>query len=98
MTLAEFTEKTRETAKNAPNLGKSIKLQLDEGVVHIDMTEDDAQVTNEDKEADTVVITSIDVLDKLRTGALNPMTAMMTGKVKIKGDMGLAMKLQSLLG
>ncbi|MTB49699.1 SCP2 sterol-binding domain-containing protein [Lewinella sp. W8] len=98
MTLAEFTEKTREAAKNAPNLGKSIKLQLDEGVVHIDMTEDEAQVTNEDKEADTVVITSIDTLDKLRTGALNPMMAMMSGKVKIKGDMGLAMKLQSLLG
>jgi putative sterol carrier protein len=98
MTLAEFTEKTREAAQNAPNLGKSIKLQLDEGVVHIDMTEDEAQVTNEDKEADTVVITSIDTLDKLRTGALNPMMAMMSGKVKIKGDMGLAMKLQSLLG
>ena len=59
---------------------------------------DEAKVTNDDNEADTVVITSIDTLDKLRTGDLNPMMAMMSGKVKIKGDMGLAMKLQSLLG
>jgi putative sterol carrier protein len=34
---------------------------------------------------------------KLKTGDLNPMMAVMSGKVKIKGDMGLAMKLQSLL-
>ena len=30
-------------------------------------------------------------------GKLNPTTAFMTGKLKIKGDMGLAMKLQSVL-
>ncbi|MCI2425380.1 MBL fold metallo-hydrolase [Candidatus Acetothermia bacterium] len=31
-------------------------------------------------------------------GKLNPTTAVMTGKIKIKGDISLAMKLQSLLG
>ena len=31
-------------------------------------------------------------------GELKPMTAFMQGKVKIKGDMGLVMKLQSLFG
>ncbi len=31
-------------------------------------------------------------------GDLNPMQAFMSGKLKIQGDMGLAMKLQSLLG
>ncbi|MAS34293.1 MAG: sterol carrier protein [Anaerolineaceae bacterium] len=30
-------------------------------------------------------------------GDLNPMQAFMSGKLKIQGDMGLAMKLQSLL-
>ncbi|WP_116107891.1 SCP2 sterol-binding domain-containing protein [Lewinella sp. IMCC34191] len=97
MTFQEFNDGVKKAAANAPNLGKSIKLQLDEGVIFIDMTEAEAKVTNEDKDADTVVITSVDVLDQLRTGKLNPMMAMMSGKVKIKGDMGLAMKLQSLL-
>lgn len=31
------------------------------------------------------------------TGQSNPMQAFMSGKLKIQGDMGLAMKLQSLL-
>ncbi len=97
MTLAEFTAKVEEAAKKAPNLGKKLKIVLDEGIVHIDLTEDEACVTNEDLEADTTITTSIEALDKLRQGELNPMMAMMTGKVKIKGDMGLAMKLQSLL-
>ena len=97
MTFQELNDGVAKAAANAPNLGKSIKLQLDEGVIFIDMTGDAAKVTNEDKEADTVVTTSVDTLDQLRTGKLNPMMAMMSGKVKIKGDMGLAMKLQGLL-
>ena len=97
MTFQELNAGVQKAAANAPNLGKSIKLQLDEGIIHIDMTGDQAKVTNEDKEADTVVMTSVDTLEQLRTGKLNPMMAMMSGKVKIKGDMGLAMKLQGLL-
>ena len=97
MTFQELNAGVQKAAANAPNLGKSIKLQLDEGIIHIDMTGDEAKVTNEDKEADTVVTTSVDTLDQLRSGKLNPMMAMMSGKVKIKGDMGLAMKLQGLL-
>ena len=34
----------------------------------------------------------------LSRGDLNPMTAFMGGKIKLQGDMGLAMKLQSLFG
>jgi len=32
----------------------------------------------------------------LLTGDLNPMTAFMSGKIKVDGDMGVAMKLQKL--
>ena len=97
MTFQELNEGVTKAAQNAPNLGKSIKLQLDEGTIFIDMTGDEAQVSNDDKDADTVVITTVDVLDQLRSGKLNAMMAMMSGKVKIKGDMGLAMQLQGLL-
>ncbi len=31
-------------------------------------------------------------------GSLNPQMAFMTGKLRVKGDMGLALKLQSILG
>ncbi|MGB1020998.1 MAG: SCP2 sterol-binding domain-containing protein [Flavobacteriaceae bacterium] len=39
-----------------------------------------------------------EVLKKLRDGDLNPMMAVMGGQIKIAGDMGLAMKMQSLMG
>lgn len=45
----------------------------------------------------TVSITAADFAG-LATGQLNPVMAFMSGKIKIQGDMGLAMKLQQLLG
>ena len=97
MSLEKVTEEFRRQAAKAPNLGKSLKFVFDEGVVFMDLSGDEAQVTNEDKDADCTVHISVDTLDKIRRGELNPMTALMTGKVKVKGDMGLALKLQSLL-
>lgn len=97
MTLATITEQFSKTAGQAPNLGKSIKFVLDQGIVHIDLTGDEAKVTNEDKEADCVITTSIETIEGIRKGNINAMSAVMTGKVKIKGDMGLAMKLPTLI-
>jgi putative sterol carrier protein len=44
----------------------------------------------------TVSMADVDFL-KLVSGKLNAQMAFMTGKIKIQGDMGLAMKLQQLL-
>ena len=92
--LAGINEQAKKTAPS----GGTIKFDLDGNIVHIDGTGDENVVSEEDKEADCVIATSVETLMKLQSGKLNPMMAAMTGKVKIKGDMGLAMKLQSLLG
>ena len=47
-------------------------------------------------EADATISTSAETFDKIVAGEQNPTTAYMTGKLKIKGDMGAAMKLQKL--
>jgi putative sterol carrier protein len=47
-------------------------------------------------EADATVSMSEDNFDQLISGDLNPTTAYMTGKLKVKGDMSAAMKLQKL--
>jgi putative sterol carrier protein len=52
----------------------------------------------DDKEADCSITVTAEVLEQLRDGELNPMMAVMSGKIKITGDMGLAMKVQSLMG
>lgn len=97
MTLEELTAVVSKSAAKAPSIGKTIKLELDLGVVFIDLSTDNAIVNNEDKDADATITTTISTLQKLVTGDINPMMAMMTGKIKVKGDMGAAMKLQSLL-
>lgn len=45
----------------------------------------------------TVTVSAADFM-AMTTGKANPTALFMTGKLKIKGDMGLAMKLQGLLG
>jgi putative sterol carrier protein len=47
-------------------------------------------------DADVTITTSADTFEKIVSGEQNPTTAYMTGKLKIKGDMGAAMKLQKL--
>lgn len=45
----------------------------------------------------TVAMTDADFINVVN-GKLNPQMAFMSGKLKIQGDMGLAMKLQQILG
>ncbi|MDE4304521.1 SCP2 sterol-binding domain-containing protein [Phaeobacter gallaeciensis] len=58
----------------------------------------DGTATTEDSDTDCTLRLSEDNLKKLLTGKLNPMTAVMMGKIKITGDMGVAMKLGKLIG
>jgi putative sterol carrier protein len=62
------------------------------------VTVDDGTVSvaEGDGEADTTISTNEENFEKIVAGELNPTTAYMTGKLKIKGDMGAAMKLQKL--
>ncbi|MDZ4763918.1 MAG: SCP2 sterol-binding domain-containing protein [Chloroflexota bacterium] len=43
------------------------------------------------------ILASADDFGAMMTGGLNPMQAFMTGKIKIKGDTGLALKLMPLI-
>jgi putative sterol carrier protein len=47
-------------------------------------------------DADATISASQEVFEKIVAGEQNPTSAYMTGKLKIKGDMGAAMKLQKL--
>jgi putative sterol carrier protein len=46
--------------------------------------------------ADCTISASQEVFGKIIAGEQNPTSAYMTGKLKLKGDMGAAMKLQKL--
>ncbi len=50
-----------------------------------------------DEEADVTLSANADVFQGIISGDVNPTAAFMTGKLKLDGDMGLAMKLGSAL-
>ncbi len=54
-------------------------------------------VEGEEKVPHVTIIMKEDNFRKLVEGSLNPTAAFMSGKLKIKGNMGLALKLQSVL-
>ena len=58
----------------------------------------DGGVTVEDGDTggDCTIATSAETFEKVMKGEQNPTAAYMSGKLKIKGDMGAAMKLQKL--
>ncbi len=88
-TLEELTDRIRAAAA-AGSLSRTVTLDLKgEGFIHLD----GATVCNEDRPAELRVRISRADLVRLGKGELNPMTAMMTGRMKLS-DMGLAMALQ----
>lgn len=98
MTLQELTEQVRNKVTHADNINATVNISTDQGVIHIDATQSPTVVTNDDKPADCDLQISVANLVKMGEGDLNPMMAVMTGKLKIKGDMSIAMKMGQVMG
>ncbi len=98
MNLESIYAGIKEKASNLDSIGATLKMVVDEQIIYVDGTGEGNAVSQDDKEADCVITTSMDTMKELLSGNSNPMMAVMMGKVKIKGDMGVAMKVQSLLG
>ena len=88
--LAELTEKVRGHFRaGGAGLDRSVRLDLcGEGVIRVE----GAEVSNTPDPADLVISVSRKDLEALGRGDLNPMTAVITGRLKVS-DMGLAMSL-----
>lgn len=94
--LENVLQAIQEKAEKANPLENTLKFNFGEEQLYIDGTGAKNQVSIDDKAADCQVDVGFDDFMSLIKGELNPMGAVMSGKVKIKGDMSVAMKLQSL--
>src|SRR5215208_6517350 len=96
MTKSELLAKMQDAGAWIP--GKTVKIDFggDEGVILLDGANN--LVSDADNAADTTIKVSWDDFQSLASGALDGMTAFMTGKLKVEGDMGNAMQLQSVFG
>ncbi len=73
----------------------SIKFEINgEGTILVDQS----GATISDGDADCTITADVDTFQGLMSGDLNPTMAFMTGKLKLDGDMGTAMRLGTVLG
>jgi len=92
--LEEITTALRGAIGEHTALGRSLKFDFKGGgVIHID----GAVVSNEDLPADCTILVSQADFEDLARGRLDPTAAMMRGRLKVRGDMSVAMKLPALL-
>ena len=76
--------------------GKTVKLDFgDQGTIMLDGVGN--KVTEDDGAADTTIKIAWDDWQAMADGQLDGMTAFMTGKLKVEGDMSNAMQLQGVL-
>ncbi len=69
------------------------------GVFHVNVEDGAPTVVEEAHDSPNITISmAADDFESMLDGKLNATSAFMAGKLKVKGDMSLAMKLQSLLG
>ncbi len=74
-----------------------------QGSVRFDMEDDgfirveDETVTTDEGGSECTITASMDTLREMFEGNLDPTAAFMTGKIKIDGDMGVAMRLAQVL-
>ena len=95
-TIEEITQQLRTAAASDPNAlgGKSCKFDLKpDGVININ----GGEVTNEDTPADCTISVAKEDFEKMAAGTLDPTMAFMQGKLKVAGDMSIAMKLGPML-
>jgi putative sterol carrier protein len=95
----EFFEtlETRVDPAKAAGLNASYRFEIDDaGTWLVEVDDGKVSVSENEGEADTTISTSADTFMKIASGEQNPTSAYMSGKLKVKGDMGQAMKLQKL--
>ncbi len=98
MSLDSATEAVRAKVGTASGFDASVKFDFgDDGRIVIDGKADPATVSNDDVETDCTVAMTLDDFDQMVAGELDPTTAFMMGKLKVSGDMSVAMRLSSVL-
>ncbi|MEO5972285.1 MAG: SCP2 sterol-binding domain-containing protein [Sphingomicrobium sp.] len=94
MTKQDLVTKMQEAGAWLP--GKRVKLDFGgDGTIMLDGAAN--KVSEDDSVADTTIKVGWDDWQQMAAGHLDGMTAFMTGKLKVEGDMSSAMQLQGVL-
>ena len=93
MGVQEIADKMKSRVERS-GFDRSVKFDTGaDGVIVID----GATISTTDSETDCTIKLALDDLEDLVSGELNPTMAFMSGKIKVEGDMSVAMALSQLL-
>ena len=91
------TLESRVDASKTAGLNNSFLFEIEgAGTWKVDVADGSVSVTEGAGDADVTIRSSAETFSAIASGEQNPTTAYMTGKLKVEGDMGAALKLQKL--
>lgn len=99
MSAKEFfdTLETRVDPAKTAGMNNSYVFDIEgAGRWKVDVRDGAVKVAEGAEDGDVTITTSEETFEKITSGEQNATSAYMTGKLKVKGDMGAAMKLQKL--
>ncbi len=98
MNLEECTQAIRNKVGDDSGLGATLKFDCGEdGVIVVDGKSTPNSVNNTNTDTDCTVGITLGNLAAMINGDLDPATGFMAGKLKVSGDMSVAMRLQRVL-
>ena len=98
MSLQKITDGLKEKIGDDCGLGAVVKFDFgDQGSVVMDTAQVPNQVGESGAEPDCTIAIGMDDFMAMADGSLDAVSAFMTGRLKVQGDMGIAMKLGSIL-
>ncbi len=98
MSIESCTQAIRAKVGDDSGLNATLKFDCGaDGLIYIDGSSTPNTVSNDDTEADCTVGITLENLTAMLAGELDPVTGFMGGKLKVSGDMSVAMRLQRVV-
>ncbi|MDO8769943.1 MAG: SCP2 sterol-binding domain-containing protein [Burkholderiaceae bacterium] len=98
MNIEECTQAIRTKVGADSGLAATLKFDCGaDGVIVIDGKSTPNTVSNTNTDVDCTVGITLDNLNAMLNGDLEPATGFMAGKLKVSGDMSVAMRLQRVI-
>ena len=98
MSIESVTDRIRSKMAMAAGLTAKVKFDFgDEGRSFVDGTQSPPVISDEDGDADTTFECKLETFEAILDGRQDPSLAFMMGKLKVRGSMGLALKLNAIL-